>query len=887
MIGWLEHFSFATPWALSTILLVPLIWQLLRVTPPKPTVIRFPAVRLLQELTNNQQLSTKTPWWILLLRSLIILCLILALGQPMLNQTPTTEQSNGPLVLIVDNDWSVMDRWQERRAEIDKLIQQAKAADQLVLLIPTAQDYPQGFKAAIDQEKAQTTLAAQPWPGDRAKTLAQLQETLKGQSDIPNLIWISNGLTHSDQKMDFAAELHQLGDLEVVSEANVQGLAALSSIKRNDTGFTIEIATPMLGQSGEEIVQVLDEKANVLFQKKLTLAIQKQTHEFDLKLPLELRNRVDSFRLTNKINPAAIYLLDEKWRDRPVGIIERQGGAESLLNPNYYIEKSLKPHAPLITAPLDQLLSRKLSLIFQSQPLTLSGDDVADLLNWVNEGGIFIQFADPSLSENPSNPMQNLLPVTLLQGERTLGGTLSWKQSTKLAPFAPTSPFNGLSVPRDVQIKKQMLARPEPHLAEKTWAQLEDGTPLITAEKQGKGWRILFHIKAVPGWSNLPLSGTFELMMMRLLSLSAGSDFQKQDRALAPYRLFDHNGNLVAPYGAVNPLQNTDTPVSINNPPGLYGPENNLVAFNLGPKIAGFDMDTDLPLGAEKRGFIQSQPENLTPWALLIAFILALIDWLISLTILRRPQALAALIILISLTSPARAETDWEKALLAANEMHLAYMVTGHEKTDDTTRRGLDGLAAVLRRRTAVNLGPAMAYHPEKDDPSLFPMIYWPIQDSQNSLSAKAAERLNQFLNTGGFLLIDTMGQKRPRQLTRLSQNIQIGDLQEIPDVHVLTRSFYLMKNFPGRYDLGDVWVEASSNSMRDGVSSVLIGANSWAEAWARDDNLRPLYPVIPGDELQREQAYRFGVNLVMYILSGNYKGDQVHLPAILQRLGL
>jgi hypothetical protein len=32
--------------------------------------------------------------------------------------------------------------------------------------------------------------------------------------------------------------------------------------------------------------------------------------------------------------------------------------------------------------------------------------------------------------------------------------------------------------------------------------------------------------------------------------------------------------------------------------------------------------------------------------------------------------------------------------------------------------------------------------------------------------------------------------------------------------------------------------------------------------------------------------AFRFGVNLVMYALTGNYKSDQVHAPEVLRRLG-
>ncbi len=78
----------------------------------------------------------------------------------------------------------------------------------------------------------------------------------------------------------------------------------------------------------------------------------------------------------------------------------------------------------------------------------------------------------------------------------------------------------------------------------------------------------------------------------------------------------------------------------------------------------------------------------------------------------------------------------------------------------------------------------------------------------------------------------------------------------------------------------------ASGNRYNDGVSSVVIGSNDWAGAWAIDDDGQPLFPVVPGGERQREMAYRFGVNWVMYALTGNYKTDQVHVPAIMERLG-
>ena len=66
----------------------------------------------------------------------------------------------------------------------------------------------------------------------------------------------------------------------------------------------------------------------------------------------------------------------------------------------------------------------------------------------------------------------------------------------------------------------------------------------------------------------------------------------------------------------------------------------------------------------------------------------------------------------------------------------------------------------------------------------------------------------------------------------------------------------------------------------------MLVRGYDWAAAWAVDPDGRHPYATLPGGQTQRVLAYRFGVNLVMYALTGNYKGDQVHVPALLQRLG-
>ena len=122
--------------------------------------------------------------------------------------------------------------------------------------------------------------------------------------------------------------------------------------------------------------------------------------------------------------------------------------------------------------------------------------------------------------------------------------------------------------------------------------------------------------------------------------------------------------------------------------------------------------------------------------------------------------------------------------------------------------------------------------------------------------------------------------------LQRLGHDLAVPPLAPLTSAHVLARAFYLLQDFPGRYDGGTVWVQRDQDRTNDSVSPIIIGGHDWAAAWAIDAEGRNPYATIPGGDRQRTLAYRFGVNLVMYALTGNYKGDQVHVPAILERLG-
>ena len=275
-----------------------------------------------------------------------------------------------------------------------------------------------------------------------------------------------------------------------------------------------------------------------------------------------------------------------------------------------------------------------------------------------------------------------------------------------------------------------------------------------------------------------------------------------------------------------------------------------------------------------------------------------------------RGAAVASVLLAALLIGPGAAkasEKDDPLALRATTGVVLAHVLTGDPRVDDMAQAGLLGLSQKLAERTSIEPDPPLGVNIETDELAFFPFLYWPVTADQPIPSASAYAALNRYLRTGGMILFDTRdadiagtGGTTPegQRLQQIAAQLDVPPLEPIPTDHVLTRTFYLLQDFPGRYT-GSIWVEAAPpdaeqaegmpfRNLNDGVTPVVIGGNDWAAAWATDDTGLPLYPVGNGlsGERQREISYRFGINLIMHVLTGNYKSDQVHVPALLERLG-
>jgi hypothetical protein len=418
-------------------------------------------------------------------------------------------------------------------------------------------------------------------------------------------------------------------------------------------------------------------------------------------------------------------------------------------------------------------------------------------------------------------------------------------------------------------------------------------------------------------------------------SATGGRETQE---AVPPSHVLDGFGVFVPPPPSARPVPSgfsgRATP---DHPPGFYGPPEGLLAVNT---LAPADQLAPLSitaLNARQAEFQLSEPQDLRGPVLLAALGLLGLDALVVFWLagglkqmLRRRRRVAAVIAACAIVGSAllagpkaqaqqaqaqqaqaqQTQASGDTAWKASLETRLAYIVTGNEEVDRVSKAGLQGLTLFLAQRTALEAAEPTALDPVRDELAFYPLIYWPIVASAPKPSPEALQHIDAYMKQGGTVLFDTRdaieappgpgGEARgPGMLAlrNILSSLDIPELEPVSRDHVLTKTFYLLKDFPGRFTTGQLWVEAlpaeaedneSNRPARagDGVSSIIITSNDLAGAWAMRPDGQAMLPLVANEPRQREFAFRAGVNIVMYTLTGNYKADQVHIPALLERLG-
>ncbi|MCV2887538.1 DUF4159 domain-containing protein [Ruegeria aquimaris] len=914
--------GFASPWLLTGLLALPILWLILRAVPPAPIRRMFPAVTLLLGLRDDESVSDRTPWWLLLIRMLAVAAVIIGLAGPVLNPQREVD-GTGPLLLLLDASWAGSAGWGQRMELLDTQLTEAGRADRPVAVMRLSAPEAPVFQSAASWRARLAGLKPEPWqPG--AGQLAVAVEEIRSVSGGFDTHWLSDGLDFDGREQVLSA-LADRGDVTVFQSPDpvialrpaqyADGAIELSLVRSVGGSERVQ-GVVALGPDPSGTVRVL-ERAEARFDAEATEA------RLALSLPSELRARITRFELEGQRAAGAVALTDDGLRRREVALFAGRQDREGLelLSPLHYLTQVLVPTADFVDGALLDVIPANPDVIVLADVATLAPPETSALTEWVENGGLLLRFSGPRMaaSDIGRDESDPLLPVRLRSGGRSVGGAMSWGEAKTLAPFPENSPFFGLKLPPDVTVSTQVVAQPDPDLADKVIAALSDGTPLVTRKPLGLGQVVLFHVTADAEWSSLPLSGLFVEMLDRLAVSSSAKQVDAEaleGTVWSPVRVMDGFGQLeeAGNLPGVDGVSLVSDPLGPEIRPGIYSNEKRRLARNV------LRSDTTLlvaewPPSVPVVGLLVKAERPLGGWLLSLALILLAVDVVASLALsgrlsaLRRATPLIAAVFVFAPDAQAQtAEAAERFALEATHEMVLAHVLTGNKSVDDVAWAGLLGLSRTLYYRTSVEPADPIGVDLERDELAFFPMLYWPVTPDQPAPSEAAYARLNTYLRLGGMILFDTRdadvarfgsGSPNGRKLQELAAPLDIPPLEPVPGDHVLTRAFYLLQDFPGRHSGTDVWVESAPmdaeriegmpfRNLNDGVTPVVIGGNDWAAAWAVDRDGRALLPVGRGlaGERKRELAYRFGVNLVMHVLTGNYKSDQVHVPALLDRLG-
>jgi hypothetical protein len=924
--------AFTAPLILSALVVLPALYYLLRLTPPRPREVSFPPLRLILDLQAREETPARTPWWLMLLRLTLAALIIIAMAGPIWNPLPTSEGGRGPLLVLLDDGWPSAPTWTQRVAAASERMAAANRDGRPAALVPMSDGARE--IAALDTTRANErlrTLKPAPFSPDRMQVLPAVQAFL-AKNPQAEIVWIADGLARGQADAFAQGLASAAGDarVQIVKEDRLP--LAVTSTDNAAGGLEAQIVRADTRSASGGVVRAYDKKGLAMGEARFDFGNALETKaQFDL--PIELRNEIARVEISGEHSAGAVSLLDERWKRRRVGVAAGSTSdvAQPLLSPLYYLRRALQPFAEVREAPAGRgdpilsLLEDRVSVMVLADIGVVSGKAHDELLRFVTDGGVLLRFAGTRLAGSTDD----LVPVRLRRGGRVLGGALSWDQPKQLASFPPESPFAGLVPPAEVTITRQVLAEPDANLPNRTWAQLADGTPLVTAERRGKGLVILVHVTADTTWSNLPLSGLFVDILRRVVALSGQTQQPDGDtgalarsETLSPARTLNGFGVLGAPPLTAKPVPASfNGPPSAEFPPGFYGPAEAQVAINTlspGERLAPAVYDAKFAM----ESLMRAEPVDLRAALVACAFFALLVDALASLWLAggfdrmrtRKLRGRAAALLLAGALggawfagdrayAQAPSQNSAQKSALATR---LAFVVTGDAPTDEASKLGLVSLSRALANRTALSPGEPAPVDPARDELAFYPLIYWPIVATRPQPAPEAVTRIAAFMKQGGTIIFDTRdaltarpgGPPSPEAqwLRVLLAGVDVPELEPVPRNHVVTKTFYLLDNFVGRTTVGQTWIEAlppdsadqANRPARagDSVSPIIITSNDLAGAWAADSNGNALYPLTPGGNRQRELALRAGVNLVMYTLTGNYKADQVHVRDLLERLG-
>ena len=673
----------------------------------------------------------------------------------------------------MDNGWASAQTWAAQQTAASQILDRA-ARDRLPVIITTTAPDAGKLKIATfgpmpagEARGMVGGIEPRPWPADYATLNATISKS-RARETIHSY-WIGHGLSDgtSASVNDLARALQQAGSLTYIEpEPGARPVLLLSRLKPGQD-LSIAVSQAIGTPAGLPLsIDALGGDGRVL-ERVDTISTDDPTTTISIPLPESIRMQVSRIHIAGRSGAGAVLLLDDQFERRSVGLVTTQGtGSKApLTDASYFITRAIEPYANIQTGAIDDLINNPdvpaPSVMILPDIGAIAPDTLNRLEDWVKKGGLLLRFAGPNMTQGDNF----LTPVPLLGGGRAMDGDLTWDKPQTLSPFDDESPFYGIDISDDIQIRRQILAAPAKETA-RIWATLSDGTPLVTAAQMDNGLLGMVYTTASPEWSDLALSGVYVEMLRRIIAMAGSTITTAQhDGTLQPLDIMNGMGALSPPGSTAEPIdaKNFDEQIpDSRHPPGYYGHAGTKRALNMGERISRVVAMPVLPNGVTRTTFTGGGETDLMPVLLAAALILFLIDWMIMMVLqsplmIRFGRVGAAIVMgaMLFTAAPASAQSTMD----LANGTWLAHISSGDPALDSVAHKGLQNLDTILTARTSVEPAGVVMVDPERDDLAFFPLIYWPISPSSPALSSKAITAIQFYLDHGGVILFDTRDQ--------------------------------------------------------------------------------------------------------------------------------
>ncbi len=296
--------AFTIPAVLAALAALPVLYWLLRLTPPPPNRAVLPTLAIVRDLEARQETPAHTPWWLLLLRLLIAALIILAMAGPLWNPDVDARGGRGPLLVVMDNSWSSAPDWQARTERAQALIETAGGAGRPVALRATAEDpveiVPGSATRALELLRS---LAPAPHAIDRRRHEAALLSFLERNAE-GSIIWLSDRVSAAGDRDALSALAQKAGDRLTVLAPDRPVPLALAGPVNAPEAMSLRVLRAAEGEAQAGAVRALDMRGRPLAEASFQFAPGAREATARIEAPLEIRNDIARLEIAEQ-NAAA------------------------------------------------------------------------------------------------------------------------------------------------------------------------------------------------------------------------------------------------------------------------------------------------------------------------------------------------------------------------------------------------------------------------------------------------------------------------------------------------------------------------------------------------------------------------------------------------------